>query len=348
MSSLQALASSENTGRRKHLGELALVFRHRHGTWADFGHFLRALFRDTSEQPLEGAPVMRDCGCRHTSGGVHYPVLQAVAANPLLYPMFDNERYTRPCISIGAFEDKKNPGLVMDDVCQKASKFLKSIGKGDPDEPSGRDFGYVPLDDENEPDFVAVDSQLMEGISSSNIVTSIRERGLPVTLDDGEFEDSLFEDEDVLTEINTLIEAIDGDLSFSNEGTMETPSGYSESQDSVIQSGTRTSTKIRAATLGYLWQFATQPSKLREQFRVLRNDPSMHVLHLCGCGICYKRDGGVRVYGCVEKMHLKLGTADLNSVHTAYHQILSFSGASNYARMCEANHANGPTGEGVF
>jgi len=49
-------------GRSKHLARLATVFRHRHGTWADFGGFLKDYFeRSAQEIP-----------CRHNHRGRHH------------------------------------------------------------------------------------------------------------------------------------------------------------------------------------------------------------------------------------------------------------------------------------
>ena len=143
MSEGQRESGSRQSGRWRHLGQLGLVFKHRHGTWADFGRFLEHLF---SERPSEGGGVVPPrvvLQCRHNTGS-QYEVLKSCSERPQKYPMFAHERYSRPCISIGTFEPKKNPGLVNADVCRKAQEFLIGIGKGDPAEATGRDFCYDP------------------------------------------------------------------------------------------------------------------------------------------------------------------------------------------------------------
>lgn len=39
-----AVVGEELSGRRKHLGRIALIFYHRGGTWQDFGLFLERFF----------------------------------------------------------------------------------------------------------------------------------------------------------------------------------------------------------------------------------------------------------------------------------------------------------------
>src|SRR5208282_3001385 len=196
-------------GRSKHLASLAQVFRHRHGTWADFGSFLQTLF---GERPSAGLGVAPPgiVGCRHTPGGRHYPVLQASIGEPLSYTMFDHERYRRPCICIGSFDINKNPGLVVTDICVKANRFLLSIGRGDEADYSGRDRDYSqPLDPSSSPltapqESAASDS--FRSIDPTNVLDSrLRQpggeragesQGLSST-----YSEEFFDDEDVQVEL---------------------------------------------------------------------------------------------------------------------------------------------------
>jgi hypothetical protein len=90
----------------------------------------------------------------------------------------------------------------------------------------------------------------------------------------------------------------------------------------VGQGGRRTSTKVRAATLGYLWGFSRDPDRLREETRRLRDERDQQVLHLCGCGIPFNNSDGVLVPGCCEWSHLRLGTAEENGLHKSYHTVM--------------------------
>lgn len=104
---------------------------------------------------------------------------------------------------------------------------------------------------------------------------------------------------------------------------------------------------MRAATLGYLWNFADNPQQLRTEFRRLRSDRTLYVLHLCGCGICYETSSGVRVKGCVERSHLKLGSHEENERHKLYHQMLSFAQVSDYANAVAIIHRS-LDGDGIL
>jgi hypothetical protein len=336
-------------GRYRHLGQLALVFRHRHGTWEDLGQFLKHLFSDSPRYGVVAtAPRRVPVACRHNSGGKHHHTLTDVAQYPENYPMFNHERYTRPCFGIGAFEDQKNPGLVVADICSKASRFLLSIGKGDQSEVSGRDFEYDPTREDTVRGLESVGSSQVTdsqgSLDSGNIIEDQRRIAgnspLASPAEDSEFDDSFFHDVDVQQELTEILERVDEEGSRPRtRSTMETPYGFRESEDSIVQSLERQSTKIRAATLGYLWQFADNPLELREQFRRLRSDRDLQVLHLCGCGICYTNSTtGNRVIGCVDKTHLKLGSAVENGIHKIHHQGMSLGLASDYPVACLLVH----------
>lgn len=339
-------AANEPVGRSKHLGQLALVFKHRHGTWADFGQFLKHIFSDSpTAGEVIGVPKMVKPKCRHNSGGKHYEILKDCEKNPQKYPMFAHERYTCRCVSIGAFEDKKNPGLVVADMCNKAKDFLSSIGKGDPNEATGRDFEFEPATSSplTSPGHSQVpDSQ--GSIDLGNIVDGPRVPGGESF--DG---DDLFADEDVLVELQPLLGEVNEVGSRpQTASSIETLSGFGDSQDSVLQLTGRSSTKIRAATLGYLWGFADRPTELREEFRKLRRNPDLQVLHLCGCGICYTNAvTGERVPGCCERSHLKLGLAVENGRHTNHHLMMSLAVDDDYPQLCGIVH-RAVDGDGLF
>lgn len=348
--------NDEFVGRYRHLGQLGLVFKHRHGSWADFGQFLKFLFSDS---PTRGQGVTTPtvtCACRHNSGAWH-DVLSASGQDPQAFPMFSHERYTRPCISLGAFEDKKNPGLVVADLCIKASEFLRRIGKGDARQVTGRDFDHDPTHILSSQPSVG-SSQVSDSqgdISIGNIIDYPREAEVareteaqPDLLEEDDYGDDMFGDEDVQVQLESILQLVDEGYRPLSSSSVETPSGFHASEDSIVQLVGRPTTKMRAATLGYLWQFANSPVELREQFRKLRSDSSLQVLHLCGCGICYtKPNTTVKVHGCVERSHLKLGTAVENGHHKSYHQVISFSTADNYAALCGIYHES-LDGDGIF
>jgi len=256
--------------------------------------------------------------------------------------MFQHERYTRQCFGVGTWEGGKNPGLVVEDLCGKAQAFLQCIGRGDPRERTGRDFEYDPGLSSPLTVGSPMDPDSQGSIDIGNIVDGPRQ--LPLS---ERFEgDDWFDDDDFAD----IVGGLAGPNRPPTPGTVTAPSGHSgSSHDSVLQrvGGARVSTKMRAATLGYLWQFADQPAKLRNEFRRLRSDGSLHVLHLCGCGLCFITPGGLRVYGCVERSHLRLGSSDENTMHTSYHRVIQAMPPDLYAGICEHVH-QGTYGEGIF
>jgi len=341
-------------GRAKHLGELAWVFHHRHGSWRDFGWFLKWLFSDlppgvVDRYQLPAAPAQHQVFCRHNPGGENYDTLQACTQDPQAFPMFNKERYRRQCLGIGAWERDKNPGLVVEDLCHKAKEFLLCIDRGDCRDQLGRDYDYNP--DQNSqstegsaPSEMEVDSQ--GSIDMANVIDEVlRPLPQPESFDG----DDWFDDTDFADAVG---EAAGIERSMSPGTTLTAPSGFSGlSHDSVLQrDGKRVSTKMRAATLGYLWQFADRPKELRNEFRRLRREAELLVLHLCGCGMCYSAPDGAKVYGCSERSHLQLGSSDENATHKSWHTVMadvSKSGPEGYIKACEAARM-GEAGRDLF
>jgi hypothetical protein len=358
------------SGRAKHLARLAAVFRHRHGTWGDFGLFLKMIFGEVLPVGrVETAPLEK-ISCRHNSGGRHHQILQASRIAPGDYPMFTHERYTRPCVTLGSFDRNKNPGLVVSDLCIKARAFLLSIGKGDENDPTGRDREYVPPSDDLEmsspynPAEADPDSRELSPVSEvggylrslprvrqtqgSSSYSAPMELDAPTPGESRPVEDgsssyggSLFEEEDVLEMINSWMAPAE-----QSQQTVETMSDVG-SIESLPQRAGRLSTKMRVATLAYLWKFADNAEQLRAEFRRLRRDNSLQVLHLCGCGLCIITEQGEKIPGCCEKTHLMLGTAVMNGHHKNYHTTIGLSQVEDYPALCGILH-RARNGDGIF
>lgn len=346
----------ELVGRGKHLASLAQVFRHRHGTWADFGLFLKQLFGE-GQGTTSAVTAPSQVPCRHNHGGRHHALLRASIEEPLSYTMFDHERYRRPCVSIGSFDINKNPGLVVTDLCVKANRFLLSIGKGDEAGPAGKDCEYVqslePISSpvtasrsEDTDDFMDIDPS---NILDSRLRSPRDERAGETQVSDSQYSNEFFEDEDVQEELSALAQTFDSDVRGvqSPSETMETLSDVGTGDSVLASVDGRLSTKMRAATLGYLWKFADEPAKLREEFRKLRRESNLQVLHLCGCGLCLLTNEGSRVFGCCEKSHLILGTAVMNGHHKTYHEVIGRCLDTDYAQLCGIIH-RGRDGKGLF
>ncbi len=344
-------------GRGKHLGQIAKVFRGRHGTWSDFGRFLKSIFGeelDIGRQPAERRTrPLENIVCRHNEGGRHFRFLAANQATPGT-TLAAHERYSRPCVYTGSFDKKKNPGLVVFDLCAKANRFLLSIGKGDPNDSAGRDREY---DNElNPPSSPLTTASLVTdsftSIRSVNVLDTSGPRDPKrVRLNEVEGESSTdpatqdaeyIEDSDVEQALSSIAEEVQDDVA---DETVAEDSSLSES--SLVEEGQpRQSTKMRAATLAYLCNFADEPTKLRDEFRRLRENPDLYVLHLCGCGIC-GMDGRTRVFGCCERTHLKLGSAVENSQHRIYHDMMRLAVNEDYATLVDIVH-RAPHGDGLF
>ena len=335
-------------GRSAHLASLASVFWHRHGTWRDFGNFLKELFRDFDGPSADGGEIPRLdlVVCRHNPGGEHFPALEASRSSPGQYPMFDPLIHSRPCVTVGTFENNKNPGLVVSDLCIKAKEFLFRIGKGGPlDDPLGRDTEYVPPSGSPTPDRIppsqATDSYgdiVRENILGQALRGSREESQRSVG------SSTHYDGDSIWGEDGTEQQSIDHPSH--EESQMTIALSDIGSIDSPGVGGSRRSTKMRVATLAYLWKFADHPAKLQEEFDRLRTDRNLQVLHLCGCGLC-RTENGVRLGGCVEKTHLILGTAVLNGHHRTFHQTFGLCRISDYASLCEIFH-RAEAGGGVF
>ena len=342
-------------GRSKHLGELAMVFKHRHAKWHHFADFLREEFSDRSVAGPNAdvtPPLLQQVACRHNNGGRNHTAL-STANNGPFQSAFNHVRYQRPCVTMGTYDEKKNPGLVVHDLCTRAVRFLARIGLGDPDEETKRDFKFDPTvysacrsSEDSLPPFQSDD---FEGLSTSNIRLSPRRARAEEDEDDEYGGDEFFQQEDVqeflfaATDHGVPISEFDPDASVSAPG-------MGSSSDSVGQ-GTlgRKPTKMRVATLAYLWGFVSDPQALRREFRKLRTSPNLHVLHLCGCGMCYKQPDGSRVYGCCEASHLILGSSSLNDMHRTYHTMISLLPPENYLLQVSLfRHALDESGMGVF
>lgn len=214
------------------------------------------------------------------------------------------------------------------------------IGKGDPNERTGRDFEYRPTT--SSPFDPPGSSQVTDcyDISKAGDSKSAKIIGNSTAavfaMDEWFKGNDMFKDEDI---IQALLLSADSTKACSSsqlqplDESIETPSDYESYDDSLLQSTVRISTKLRAATLGYLWQFADSPADLRREFRRLRQDRAAHVLHLCGCGMSYYSEN-IRVFGCMERSHLRLGTVEENARHLNWHMVMSYINGDNYAKVC--------------
>lgn len=356
--SAQANAGDGYEGRVKHLGDLARIFKHRHAGWDAFGAFLKDLFLDTS--PFGGmvstASGHPDMPCRHNAGGKHHVVLTNAIASPMYGSTFNHSRYSRPCLSVGTFDERKNGGLVVHDLCIRAQNFLADHGYGDPRQETRRDFEYDPrLNPRSSPlgsgDERGGSPDSLSAIDASNIITTRLRRVAFASDNNTEFDDGLhFDEEDVRQHLLALGEApydepppVVNSLRASSVEASGESGGDVDSYSQPVRRGT--STKMRAATLAYSWGFADQPRRLRDEFRRLRSDATLNVLHLCGDGLCYKTSTGANVTGCAEWSHLILGSSTLNARHRDAHASLNFCRVDDYPVQVRLVH-NWPSGEG--
>jgi hypothetical protein len=282
--------------------------------------------------------------------------------------MFNHLRYSRPCLAFGKGEANKNPGFIVSDTAIKARKFLMSIGKGekilnsayDSDEEYDSDAQESESDDLSPGESQVTDlpmSDFSGGPEEDDAEESQRSAYL---LSDETDYGPVIDAED----IEQLMEPYEGDyranlalqssvvLGSSPPAVEDVPIMTSDADfdpdDASVQGlgQVRSSTKVRAATLGYLWGFSRDPSRLCEEARRLRDDPTQQVLHLCGCGMPFTRNG-VLVPGCCEWSHLKLGTAEENGRHKSYHTVMGMSETADYPALCDIVH-RGQDGEGLF
>jgi hypothetical protein len=349
-----AMAGGElEVGRRKHLGRLAHVFYRRGASWEDFGGFLESFFAGNLHRKRGDDLLFHEQKCRHNVLGRHHETLQDSVGNPGLYPMFNHQRYSRACLSFGKGDAEKNAGFVVSDTCQKARNYLESIGKGEVVRGLGEESDYEgDTDEESSSD---ESDRYLDPASSdygSSQVTddwpSNEAEMISVAPDSGSDNDSdtsEFEVADEDWDDSGVEEAGEEDVNIS----MLTD--FPSSQATVDPLGPggkvkRTSTKVRAATLGYLWGFAHRPKALRNAFRELRTTELL-VLHLCGCGMKHVNQDGVICPGCMEWSHLKLGTAVENGRHRIWHQAMSLACKDDYSGLCGIVH-KGQDGRDLF
>lgn len=339
-------------GRSKHLGELAVIFKHRHAKWHHFADFLREIFEDgtVAGPDADCTPSGLDViPCRHNVGGRNHAALSSARRGPYR-SSFDHVRYERPCVSAGTFDENKNPGFVVHDLCVKAVQFLARNNVGDSGDPSRRDFVYDPeLDPASYPSddvILELDADELAEINVNNIIRTARRMAL-VPDDSSDYGEEFFQQEDVT---DNLIEQVQNAVRPASRDDSVSAPGMRSSLDSVGQ-GTvdRRTTKMRVATLAYLWKFVSDPTELRNEFRKLRSQPNLHVLHLCGCGMCYKTPTGQKVMGCCEASHLILGSSSLNDTHRTYHQMMNMTTPNMY--LLQVSIIRGHlhhSGDGVF
>lgn len=335
------------TGRRKHLGRIAPIFYHRGATWGDFGCFLENFFRGNLHVKKTGTVYFHEQKCRHNASGCHHALLQSSRELPDQYPMFNHERYTRPCLSFGKGEEGKNMGFVVSDVCTRARKFLESIGKGvmmcdlvhdeDYDQDVADEFdsqsswiGTSEVDEELPP----LEGDIVPS-RTGDVLSSDDDFGpFPLSLED--LEELLEEEADPEPEGDILMSEISD---YPSSVTSTDPVDY---QGKVK----RSSTKVRAATLGYLWGFWSDPAGLCKAFRTLRRGTDS-ILHLCGCGMFYRNQDGVICPGCCEPSHLKLGTLEENRRHETWHKAMGMARIEDYPALCDIIH-RGQYGDDLF
>lgn len=360
---------AELVGRRRHLGNLALKFYRRGGTWGDLGRFLKGFFDGHERFKGKGFHIQ---DCRHTSGR-HGRIIQdgLRAGNPV----FADIKFRRPCMGFGKGDFNTTPGYIVHDLCNRAADYLSSIGKGrlleqhDLDFEPGSDCSGSSVntdsedDDEEEfddlddprqyiPDFPRIGTYLtnVDPRVTKHEVFMLHEEALQDGLHQAEAAvDGIVPERQTLEPV-----AVARDLS---QATVSEISGLSSQTHSLNRdpSTPRQITKIRIATLAYLCKFWNDPESLRREFQRLRRDPTMCVLHLCGCGL--QRIATIDHYGenvhgesysgCTERSHLILGTAELNRRHAFFHKMMRISQAQDYAALVDiTQRAEG--GEGIF
>jgi hypothetical protein len=340
-------------GRSRHLGAILLVFYHRGGTWHDFGMFLENLFSGALHKaPNRPHNPFTEQKCRHGPQGLHTDILETAAMSPDDYPMFNHGRYFRPCISFGKGEANKTPGFVVADTVVKARRYLESIGKGDIVQNSAYsedDSDYDP-DNDSDPGESAEDQLIEVGESLSET----EQVGGPTSDDDSEMQgvdgssqETSYGSIIALSDVEALIEQLDGPRRLRPRAIPETSQipitssqGEFGPEDVSFHASqhARVSTKMRAATLGYLRGFSRDPERLCEETHRLRTERNAFVLHLCGCGMPYTNNTGALVPGCCEWSHLRLGSSKENALHKMYHSVMGKAMVADYPRLCDIIH----------
>lgn len=268
---------------------------------------------------------------------------------------------------MGTFDNGKNSGLVVADLLTMAARFLYCIGKGGPkDEPFGRDNDFIPshTNSIDSTELVSLQQEVLTNElakEASALAAEAKEwserEELRLRESNSEFNESDF-GTDTISTLDTLLETGNrqGEVVVpvveytSDSSTI--PSSISTitsagTCDSQTQDGYRISTKIRTATLAWLWRYADSPNELRLRFRELRHLPeSIGVLHLCGCGLCIGT-GSNKILGCCEKTHLILGDCKLNGHHQTFHNMIRLARPDDYTQLCGIIH-RAQDGEGIF
>lgn len=293
------------------------------------------------------------------------PLREAVGSN-MFRRCFDNPRYSRPCVGAGTYDVRKHPKFVVSDLCIRARKFLEQRGYV-----GHRPDQWSTYEQYSEPDEHMVNvasspetSSQVSNVSLSNIILS-----QPSDPSESDGEAAVEDGDSTVVQNNPWSPAassvaIDPDNAFFEEFDISSSQAdqlledaemvsvsdmhSSQTSDLLTPVGNRRTTGIRAPTLAYLWGFATQPLRLRDEFRRLREDDSF-VLHLCGCGVCEHdvTDLRGRRHGCCEPSHLRLGTREENLEHFYFHKVLTQGRPQDYA-MCVQLRFNARPEEGTF
>jgi hypothetical protein len=332
----ESIGAVVDRGRKKHLGRLALVFYHRGATWQDLGTFLEDLFSGALHKKGKGFHVQK---CRHAPSGRHYGVLQSAAQAPDQYPMFNHDRYSHPCLSFGKGERGKATGMIVSDICTRARVFLESIGKGVIKRHSG-------TDEDNDPDTEAeLEGQIPSRVRSPEGPEDNATTNLPSDMSsEDEFGPWDLTEED----IEGIFEEPEAErtITAGTDILMSELSDFPSSELSGDPTDRRSTTKMRVATLAYLWKFSRAPASLRMAFRTLRQGDDS-VLHLCGCGQFFINANGESCSGCVERSHLKLGSLEENRRHLIWHKAFGQARLRDYPQLVGIAH-RAPGGEGLF
>lgn len=335
-------------GRRHHLGRLGHIFYRRGATWSDFGAWLDDLFSGNQHKKGLGFHVQR---CRHDPQvGRHGRILRGIVATQLQtsHPVFTSEGCFMPCRSFGKGEEGKATGMIVDDLVRRARDYLSSIGRGEIMVSSSLDAEYGDTGDTTEEESSSDDleeegtegslyEELVDlaGFSRSSVpYQTPLDLQLTIALEDIQVEG--FDPRDSAVEASERLDTIMSDIS-----------GFQSSESAFDPNASRSSTKIRVATLAYLHKFSQRPVQLRTAFRTLRNT-ELCVLHLCGCGVKFHdRDSGQDCAGCVERTHLKLGDPSENRTHLIWHKAMSVVSDPNYVDLCRIVHDT-PLCDGLF
>jgi len=352
-------------GRAKHLSFIILEFYRRGGTWGEFGEFLRKQTDGEYYTKRGEHQGLHEIKCRHNEGGKHYPELVRLRALPFYRDRFPEPQFYRPCTAVGSGEEGKATGVVAHSVVRNAVAYLESIGKSaqinggsdfDPDySPSQR-----PDDDDDAMDL----SLVSEGPFETEQQPGGDDRYYQLVVPDAELEDPE-------GQIDILVSVADTQVSQASaesvSGSFEHPPGHQPSQSEAASSSQEemdmsigtdglidpdaaplspargASTKLREATLSYLRNFAGRPKQLRREFLRLCTDPSLLVLHLCGCGMGTSTEKS----GCSEYTHLRLGTSAENWDHRHYHAQMDLIAPLDYLDNLAVVH-RGRSGEGLL